>query len=235
MKTGRMRIQGPKAFISRVVEPPIPTFSLHSGGKSVVNHGGDILFPMPRWLLLVGLLTAAACRNADQTQNTSSEVPRCSEPDGGQYVCMGCAVPAATWADAGVLSCPRSIADYCDQNRDPIPATTPPDCPPSDWDALLAFERAYTGPPVFYECDAFNLASPGWWCGSGTNVLFVYDKASGRLTTAIEEMAGQQTCLAGPGTASYVARYPAGCTAFHCIPLEAVWDGGPCDFDAGAD
>jgi hypothetical protein len=33
-----------------------------------------------------------------------------------------------------------------------------------------------------FACDGFNLAmAPGWSCGTGTEVLFVYDGPSGQL------------------------------------------------------
>lgn len=194
------------------------------------------------WPLLLGLVMCSACKGEEQTASTSSDVPYCAESDGGRKVCFGCAVPTAHWADSGVLSCPRPVSEYCDQNANPVPPTTAPSCPPSDWSSLIASELASGYPPLFYACDAFDIGIPEWSCGSGASVLFVYDKASGELAASVEEKAGKETCLAGPSQFDYVSVALGNCTLYSCSPAaggtcchraDSSWDGGVCDFDAG--
>lgn len=191
---------------------------------------------LPR-IAIVLLLGGAAC--TPQTPSSSNDAPLCVSTEGGKpEPCLGCAVPEARWAEAGPLSCPRPIADYCNQNASPIPSTTAPDCPPSDWNALLASERKYGWPPIFYECDGFNLTMPSWSCGIGTNVLFVYDGVSGQLTSAVEfgaaQHSGQQTCLAGASSIEPLNLVSAHCRIFNCFPPDSGIDAGQCDLDAGA-
>ena len=103
---------------------------------------------------------------------------------------------------------------------------------------MLASEREYGYPPIFYECDGFDLAMPGWSCGTGTNVLFVYDGASGQLTSAVEfgsgQHAGQQTCLAGASSVTPLNLVSANCKLFNCFPPDSGIDAGMCDLGGEA-
>jgi hypothetical protein len=150
---------------------------------------------------------------------------------------MGCAVPAAQWADAGSLACPRTVADYCNQNVTPIPATTAISCPPPDWSTLLDQVRQYGSPAPFFECDGYDLASVDWSCGAGADVVFVYDGPSGKLTSAIElgggAHDGQQTCLAGAASVSALDLVAAKCRVLDCFAPDSGIDTGMCDLDAG--
>ncbi|HEX8790988.1 MAG TPA: hypothetical protein VF765_08540 [Polyangiaceae bacterium] len=192
-----------------------------------------------RTVALVLSTVAAAC-SSQSSSSSSNDVPVCVDADGGKpQDCLGCAVPEARWSDAGSLSCPRSVADYCNQNATPTPATTAPDCPPSTWNALLADEKQSGWPPLYYVCDGFDLAMPSWYCGTGTDVLFVYDAASGQLTSAVEfgnaAHAGQQTCLAGPANVAALNLVSAKCKPYTCFPGDSGVDGHTCDAAAAAD
>lgn len=184
--------------------------------------------------LVVGL-GSAACSST--TPSRSSPGPRCVVDGGKTEPCLGCAVADAQWVDSGALDCPRSVADYCDQNAKPVPSTTAPSCPPATWNALLQSEKQHGWPPTFYECEGFNLAAPEWSCGVGTNVLFVYDGASGQLTNAVEvggaQHPGKQTCLAGASGIPSVDLVAANCKLFRCFPPDSGIDAGTCDLDAG--
>ena len=182
------------------------------------------------WVVLL-LAFGAACSTQG---STGDDTPVCATTDGGAaQTCLGCAVPSAVWADGGALSCPRSIQDYCDPSSMPTPSTTPPSCLPSDWSSVVASEKQYGSPLVFYECDAVNLATPSWSCGVGTNVLFVYDKASGQLGSVVElgaaGHAGQQTCLAGANSAPMLDLEASHCKMFECFPPDSGLDAGACD------
>jgi hypothetical protein len=184
-----------------------------------------------RALTLALLLTGTGCSTSSSA--AAGDTPLCDDGDAGPTPCLGCAVPSAVWADAGPLSCPRSIETYCDQNVTPVPATTAPSCPPGDWSAVLASARQYGSPFPLYACDGFELATPSWWCGEAT-VLFVYDGASGHLASVVElgggAHAGQQTCLAGGGDAPSLDAVSAHCRVFVCGDGE---DASACGADAG--
>jgi hypothetical protein len=151
---------------------------------------------------------------------TNSDVPVCEDADGGSWLCRGCATPSATWADAGTLSCPRSIDAYCFPSS-PATAAASPACWPARWSDLVSYAQT-TGSPYF-ECSGFNLAYGTYGCGL-TDVAFVYDNATGELTSVIEAAIGgalenSETCLAGAGSAPFLdAR---GCTEVYCIPTDA--------------
>jgi hypothetical protein len=90
----------------------------------------------------------------------------------------------------------------------------------------------------FYRCEGFNLWLSPLTCSLGTYVMFVYD-GPGRLTSAVErelagEHAGQQTCLAGPGSIQPSDLLPEHCEHNHCLPnLPQDLDAGiRCDLDA---
>lgn len=169
------------------------------------------------WFFVLGPL-AAAC--VGETTAPSSDVPYCSSPDGGRQVCMGCATPSASWADSGALSCPRSIDDYCSQTMTPIPPTTAPGCPPPAWSDVMTSAETNGWPSLFYDCDGFNLVLADWYCGDGTNVLFVYEKSTGKRVAAVESSRRGQTCLAGASTADYLS-LTGRCTLHACLPADA--------------
>ena len=192
-----------------------------------------------RPITLVLSLVAAGC-SSTQASSSSSETPLCFSPDGGQQPCLGCAVPKAQWAAKGPLSCPRSVADYCDQNARPVPSTTAPGCFPSDWSTLFASQIGGGGFVMGFTCDGFNLAfAPGWSCGTSTEVLFVYDGPSGKLASVVEldsaHHPDQQTCLAGASSTQFLDFTGARCKPFDCFSLDSgIDDGGMCHLDAGA-
>lgn len=191
--------------------------------------------------IALALSSAAGGCSTQSSSSSSGDVPICVDADGGNpQHCLGCAVPEAQWSATGSLSCPRSISDYCNQNARPTPATTPPDCPPSMWSELLADEKQTGWPPLYYVCDGLDLAMPGWSCGTGTNVLFVYEAASGKLTSAVEfgnaAHTGQQSCLAGPASIDALILASAKCRPYTCIPTDSgAADGDTCDAAAAAD
>jgi hypothetical protein len=171
------------------------------------------------------VLCVAGCKS--QTPTSTSDTPVCTFADAGApKPCMGCAVPEAQWGAAGPLSCPLSLADYCNvDNTSPAAAGG---CPPADWSTLLA--TGSTTELDFYRCEDFNLWLSPFTCGLGTYVMFVYDGA-GRLTSAVELKLGvgaeQQTCLAGPGSIQPFDLLPPHCEHNHCLPHV------PQDLDAG--
>lgn len=152
--------------------------------------------------------------------------------------CTGCALPSSTWAASGTLACAHPIAAYCDQTQTPIPAWVAPGCPPATWVELLASERATGWPPLYEECDTFDVAYAGWSCGGNSVVTFFYDKASGNLTAAVQfdgaGHPGEQTCLAGPASFDAASLRAAGCVPHQCFPADAGLQSPSCDLDASS-
>jgi hypothetical protein len=160
--------------------------------------------------LLLVACTAAAC---------SSASPAAPKP-----VEEGCPTSSATWSKTGdLLSCPQTFAAFCAQ------ATS---CPSGGFDQLLTEQNATGFPPNLFACSPYDYADEGWSCGDGVNeVLFAYDKTTGKAIAAIEvkvdEM--QQTCLGGPATIAGLDH----CTQyFSCLPTDAGYDASHCPGDA---
>lgn len=166
-------------------------------------------------------LRAGACGG----KSTASQLHPCA-PDGAAWV----SVPSPE-ADAGTaaakLSCPGSISDYCNLSVS---------CPPATWTAAIAEQNALGFPPELYVCDTYNWAEEGWSCGGTSDVLFAYDKTTGKLVGAVELSTpgspNQQICLAGPAT----MRALGSCSAyFDCFPNDASFPQGRCYGDGGVD
>jgi hypothetical protein len=177
-----------------------------------------------RWVAWVALLAlgAGACGSK---ATTARQLHECAQ-DGAAWVSV--TLPEAGVEAAAQLSCPGSISDYC--------LNYAPGCPPSTWAEALASQSATGLPPFLSICDSYNWAESVWACGGTTQVLFAYDKATGKLLAAVELAepgdTSKQICLAGPATIS-----PLGsCTSyFDCFPNDAGYPRGRCYGDGGVD
>ncbi len=96
---------------------------------------------------------------------------------------------------------------------------------------MIASELQYGWPPWILECDRLNVAAAGWGCEPGKSVVFVYDKPTGKLTGAIETAGWAETCLAGSSSIDFFDVRSQNCTLHNCLPNDAGWDTGTCNFD----